>query len=195
MKKILPVLLLAIGLVIGYKYWTSPNGISDQLQPPVDTTQDLKTYANKAWGFSFSYPLDWVLEEVTSQTDADFLSLILKFEDATQDKIQVYSTEQYPMYSIQVMARKNTKGLSAKEEYVSQFINPPEVAIKEISYGGLPGVEYPEPTAPASGSSTAVLLASDTNLYSFIYSAMATTATHTRHLDVFTNVLESVKFE
>jgi len=198
MKKFLTLFILfvlGVGVYFGYKAWKNPGTIPDNLLPPDGNMENWENYENKTWGFSFKYPSDWTLEEVTARTDSDFLSLTLKKEDTSQDKIEVYTEEMYPVYSIQVMARKNTEGWSAMEEYTHQFINPADVDVEEVTYGGLEGVKYNEPVAPSSGLNPAVMLASDTTLYNFVHSGLATTTTHSKYFDTFEKVLKSLKFE
>jgi hypothetical protein len=196
MKKIV-IVLLVVGVLafLGLKYWSSSGGVSDQLTPPVSSTENWETYSNPLWGVSFDYPADWELVVVADGSDGSFLSLTLTKEDTSQEKIEVYTESIYPTYTIQFMAKKNDKGFSAVEEYTSQFINPPEDTYDEVIYGGLEGVKYNEPIAPSSGLNPAVLLASDANLYNLVHSAMATSATHTKYVETFEKVLASLKFE
>ena len=57
--------------------------------------------------------------------------------------------------------------------------------MKNINVNGEAGVVYVEGAAPASGSSTGVLLTKYDRFYRFVYSALVTQITHEKYMDVF----------
>ena len=156
---------------------------------------DWETYENQEHRFSFQYPSDWSFNVI--RDDTEMLSLGLSKEDQEQEKVMIYE-EMTPLYQISVMVSHNPQNLTAKEARLKQFGESSraqeEQKLQTVSYGGVDGIKYPEGAAPASGSSTAVLLAKNNRLYNFTYSAIAHKETHEKFMGEFEQILSTVKF-
>jgi len=144
---------------------------------------------------SFKCPPGWELNEIINTQDQ--LSLILKKNDNEQGKIEVYGEEMVPTYSINVMVGLNEKDLDAKDFHLSNFAESSRAAenekIEAISIEGEEGIKYIEGAAPSSGSSVGVLFTKYGRSYRFIYSALATPATHEKYMNVFNQMIETVQ--
>lgn len=155
-----------------------------------------ETYQNPDYQFSFSYPPDWKVDTVIDQKE--FLSIILKLEDLTQEKLFLFDQEMMPSYEISVVVEENKKGLTAKQLRLSQFSESSraeeEKRLETVMVGGVEGVKCKEGAAPASGSATMVIVVFEGNIYRFTYSALAHTSTHEKYLSVFNQLVNSVKF-
>jgi len=153
-------------------------------------------YENRLHNLSFQYPIGWQLEEIADEPQ--FLSVVLKKEDISQERVSVSDGEKImPVYSINIRVNKNSKKLSVKNYYLSQFATSSraqaEKKIEELTVAGRPAIKYLEGSAPASGPSTIVLVATEDKIYSFSYSALAKKETHEKFLDQFNLLLTTVK--
>jgi len=156
-----------------------------------------ETYTNSNYKIELSYPGgDWVF--TVAKDGSDMLALVIRLEDTSQEKMNVYGDMMTPFYDIGVTAYPNPEGLSAKNWYLDQFGESSkasaEAKIEISTVGGVAAIKYAEPTAPASGPSTAYLVAYDDWMYSFVYSAVAHQDTHEKYLADFEKILDSVKF-
>jgi hypothetical protein len=157
---------------------------------------DWQTYQNEDKKLSFQYPLDWQFNLILDEPE--MFGAELKKEDSEQEKILVYEEEMVPFYSININVSSNPQGLSARESRLNQFAaasrEAEEAKLISLKVNGQEGVKYLEGTAPASGSSMVVVVAYGDKLYRFTYSALATPETHEKFLNVFDQLLASVKF-
>jgi hypothetical protein len=140
-------------------------------------------YQDEERKLAFAYPPDWQFSVFTDQPK--MFGISVKKDD--------------PYYSINITVQDNPQGLSAKEERLSQFMagtsRETEAAkLLEIMVDGQKAVRYAEGAAPASGPSTVVSVAYAGKIYRFTYSAMATQETHEKFLDVFDQLMQTVKF-
>lgn len=156
---------------------------------------DWKSYENEKHQFGFQHPSDWRFNVI--RDDADMLSIGLSKEDQEQEKVMVYE-EMTPLYQISVMVSYNPQNLTPKEARLKQFTESSraqeEQKLQIVSYDGVDGIKYSEGAAPASGPSTAVLLAKNNKLYNFTYSAIAHKETHEKFMGEFEQILSTVKF-
>jgi len=155
-----------------------------------------KTYTNSVNKLEFSYPGNWSFE--VARDDPQMLSVIVRLEDESQEKMNVYGEMMTPFYDIGIMVNPNPEGLSARQWYLNQFGEGSKGTaaekIETLTVGGVEAIKYAEPTAPASGPSTAILVGFNGRMYSFVYSAVAYKETHEKYLADFDLILDSVKF-
>ena len=169
---------------------------SEEAEEEKETHPDWRAFENEKHKFSFKYPNNWELS--VNADREDLYSLSLSKKDASQEKVQVYIEEMVPAYSINVSVEENTEGLSAEEVYLDMFGESSKEQAKEgiekVSFGGAQGIKYPEVSVPSSGPATGILLARNSKLYRFVYSAIAHQETHEKFLSEFMEILGTLKF-
>lgn len=151
-------------------------------------------YTNDELGISFKYPSDWEFS-INTQREG-FFSCNLHLDDTSQPKIEIYTEEMTPSYSIGITVEDNKKGMSAREYHLDMFGDSSkkreEERISNVSYSGVDGIEYLEAMAPSSGSGYGVLLSDGDRLYRFVHSALATKDTHEKYLSTYKDILDTV---
>lgn len=191
-KIIIGVILVVISLVLIGNIYSSKKKPSPEKQT---ASSNWQTYESSLTAISFKYPNDWELSFITEE--ADIFRADLHKEDKEQGKIEVYTEEIYPSYSINISKEDNEEYLTAKEHYLNMFgknsRQKAESELQEAEYGGLPGIKYPEAVAPSSGRGYGVLLFDKKtgSLYRFVYSALATKETHEKYLPIFEQFLNT----
>lgn len=197
MKKIsLLVFIFSLFLLVGVLGGCLPQGDKKEEVVLEEKTADWKEYQNQERKLSFKHPLDWQFSLINDTPQ--MFGAELKKEDESQEKIVVYTEEMVPYYSINISIVNNPKGLTAREHRLSQFGASSrareEANLVDVRVGGQEGVRYSEGAAPSSGSSIMVAVAYSGKIYRFTYSALATEETHQKFLEVFDQLINTVKF-
>lgn len=201
MKKsiIFIILLFVLAGLVWFNWYknkiiTGRNQLENQIKN--EPSVNWQTYESTIHKLAFNYPPDWQLNIL--KDEPTFLTLFLHREDVGQKKVATGNTELVPTYDIFLKVEENNQGLSAREIYLSNFLESAkqeaEEKIKPVKFAGLEGIEYPEGVAPASGPATVVLLTDGKKFYQFTYQALAHQETHEKYLPEFYRLLESLKF-
>jgi hypothetical protein len=143
----------------------------------VDPTANWRTFTESSNAYSLKYPGGWKLRVGTSSGQS---ATILKLSDTSQGKVDLPgNTQVYPEYTIVVSS--------------PQTFKTPGGTTSVFSIDGKSGIIFQEGEAPAM-LTVSVQVRNNGKNYSFVYSAVAPAQTSTKYVDVFKQILSTVKF-